>query len=64
MLVIINATGLNKLYLMPKIERSNNKKGVWYWSITWLSVEFLLYSKAMGTRMIELLDTFTATQGE
>ena len=64
MLVIINATGLNKLYLMPMIERSNNKKGVWYWSITWLSVEFLLYSKAMGTRMIELLDTFTATQGE
>lgn len=62
MLIIINATGLKRLYLMPRIEYNNDKKGVWYSSVTWLFVEFVLYSRTMGSRMIEVLNQPTGTE--
>lgn len=51
-MLIINCTGTNRTYWVPRFEWRHDGKRTWYASVKVLRVELILYSRRMGAELI------------
>lgn len=58
-MIILNLTGLSRVYWLPSLDHQNDHHGLWYWEMRFLGVEVIVYSKAMGTEFIRRLNRST-----
>jgi hypothetical protein len=53
MIVLINLTGLNKIYWLPKIRReSDTECGIWYFDVRFLFCQISVFNKTLGKKLI------------
>lgn len=55
-MILLNWTGNDEPRRIPAFERDSDGKGVWFWSVRWLGMEMVCYSKAMATQLIDRLN--------
>jgi len=58
MLIILNMTGLEKIYWAPKIEYQHSLSAkIWYATIRWFGIEFCIYNKKMGAEIVRRINS-------
>lgn len=55
MLIMINFTGLEKVYWLPNIRHNSDKEGLWFIDLRFINFQIGCYSKEMGIAMIRKL---------
>jgi len=55
-MILFNFTGLARFYWLPVVEHSKYGN-LWYFSIRWLNVEIIVYSKIMATEFIRRINS-------
>ena len=51
-MLIFNLTGLSRFYWFPVVQGQNDHAGLWYWSLRFLGLEVIGYSREMGAAFI------------
>lgn len=55
-MILLNWTGLARIYWVPSIKRKSDGWGIWFCSVRWVGLEVVFYSKAMATEFINRLN--------
>lgn len=51
-MIVFNFTGLKRVYWLPCLRHKSDLDGLWFWSLRWLGVEVIAYSREMGSAFI------------
>lgn len=51
-MLLINWTGLKKIYWVPEVKRRTDHYNLWFTSFRFLGLEIVVYSKVMATEFI------------
>jgi hypothetical protein len=62
--IVINFTGLKRIYWLPKIGCQYDSLSLWYFDCRWLGVEWSVYSRAMAAHFIRALNAFNGIDEE
>lgn len=62
--IVVNFTGLDRIYWLPKIEWRYDSRALWYFDCRWLGVECSVYCRMMATAFVRRLNEFNATTEE
>ena len=63
-MILFNFTGLNRVYWLPMFQHQNDGARLWYATLRWLGIEVHIYSRLMGSVVIQMFGNAVQEMGD